>query len=94
MAPPEVTGRKPMLQGKKARVGALPQPPPSERGSLAYSIPQAGRMIGLSRAASYEAARRGQIPYQEYGKRKIVPRAIWLRRLGIETSADDLETTT
>jgi hypothetical protein len=93
MAPPEVTGRKPISQQEKARVGKLPQPP-SERGSLAYSIPQAGRMIGLSRAASYQAARRGQIPYQEYGKRKIVPRAIWLQRLGIETNPDDLNTTT
>jgi hypothetical protein len=65
---PEVTGRK----------------PPSERGTHAYSIPQAGRMIGLSRAASYAAARKGEIPTQEYGGRKIVPKILWDRKLGIE----------
>jgi hypothetical protein len=64
--------------------GVTGRKPPSERGTHAYSIPQAGRMIGLSRAASYEAAKRGEIPTQEYGGRKIVPKALWDRRLGIE----------
>jgi hypothetical protein len=41
-------------------------------------------MIGLSKAAAYEAAKRGEIPTQEYGGRKIVPKAPWDRKLGIE----------
>jgi hypothetical protein len=58
--------------------------PPSERGTLGLSVPQAGAMIGLSRNSSYEAARRGEIPVLDFGGRKIVPRAVWLRKLGID----------
>jgi hypothetical protein len=61
-------------------------PPPSERGTLAFSVPQAGAMVGLSRNASYEAAKRGEIPTIPFGSRLIVPRVVWLRKLGI---ADD-----
>jgi hypothetical protein len=41
-------------------------------------------MIGLSRSASYAAAKAGQIPVQPYGDRFIVPKAIWDRQLGVE----------
>jgi hypothetical protein len=69
MARPEVTGKK--------------GPPPSERGTLAFSVPQAGAMVGLSRNASYEAAKRGEIPTIPFGSRLIVPRVPWLQKLGI-----------
>jgi hypothetical protein len=83
---PGVTSRKPVSGGrrKKSSKRKAREPPPSERGTHAYSIPQAGRMIGLSRGASYEAAKRGEIPTQQYGDRLIVPKAIWDRRLGLE----------
>jgi hypothetical protein len=58
--------------------------PPSERGSHAYSIPQAGRMVGLSRGASYAAAKRGEIPTIPFGDRLVVPKAPWHRKLGLE----------
>ena len=51
--------------------------------SAAYSIPQAGAMVGLSRNGSYDAARRGEIPVLEFGRKKIVPKALWNRMLGI-----------
>jgi hypothetical protein len=76
-----VTGRKPIGGGGRRQKS---QSPPSERGTHAYSIPQAGRMIGLSRAASYAAAKAGQIPVQKSGERFVVPNAIWDRHLGIE----------
>jgi hypothetical protein len=76
MARPEVTGKK----------SDVALPPPSERGTLAYSVPQAGAMVGLSRNASYEAAKRGEIPTIPFGSRLIVPRVPWLRKLGIEDS--------
>jgi len=41
-------------------------------------------MIGLGRNASYEAAKAGQIPVIEFGSLKIVPRILWLRKLGVE----------
>jgi hypothetical protein len=54
-----------------------------KKASAAYSIPEAGAMVGLSRNGSYDAARRGEIPVLEFGKKKIVPKAIWDRKLGL-----------
>jgi hypothetical protein len=51
---------------------------------LSLSIPAAGKMVGLSRNGSYEAAKRGEIPVLEFGRLKRVPRLIWLRKLGVE----------
>jgi hypothetical protein len=44
-------------------------------------------MVGLSRNGSYDAARRGEIPYLEFGKKKIVPKAVWDRKLGLTGAA-------
>lgn len=55
--------------------------------SAAYSIPEAGAMVGLSRNGSYDAARRGEIPYLEFGKKKVVPKASWDRKLGLGGTA-------
>ena len=58
--------------------------PPKKRGAFGFSVPEAGAMIGLGRNASYEAAKNGQIPVIEVGSLKIVPRILWLRKLGVE----------
>jgi hypothetical protein len=60
---------------------------PKKSAGAAYSIPEAGAMIGLSRNGSYDAARRGEIPVLNFGKRKIVPKAIWDRKLGLTQAA-------
>jgi hypothetical protein len=57
---------------------------PKKRGDFGFSVPEAGAMIGLGRNASYEAAKAGQIPVIEFGSLKIVPRILWLRKLGVE----------
>ena len=44
------------------------------------SVPEAGRIVGLGRNASYEAARRGEIPTIKFGGLLRVPLAR-LRRL-------------
>jgi hypothetical protein len=44
-------------------------------------------MIGLGRNASYEAAKEGRIPILKIGALKIVPRAEWLRKLGVNDAA-------
>ena len=44
---------------------------PDER--LTCTVPEAGRMIGLGRQASYDAARRGEIPTLRFGRRLVVP---------------------
>ena len=59
--------------------------PKRERGRYGFSIPAAGRLIGLGRNAAYAAARAGQIPVIEIGGLKIVPRIPWLKKLGVET---------
>jgi hypothetical protein len=51
--------------------------------AAAYSIPEAGAMVGLSRGGSYDAAKRKEIPVLEFGRRKVVPKAVWDRKLGL-----------
>ncbi len=51
---------------------------------LFLEVPEAGRMVHLGRTASYDAARRGEIPTLRFGRRLIVPRAKWLALLGID----------
>ena len=42
---------------------------------LTVNVPIAGQMIGLGKSASYEAARRGDIPTIRIGGRLVVPLA-------------------
>jgi excisionase family DNA binding protein len=48
---------------------------------LALSIVEASKLLGLSRASTYEAASTGQIPSIRVRKRIIVPRAALLKIL-------------
>ena len=73
-ARPETTGRKPRVQRrrKQPEPGAARAPPAAER--LVYSVPEAGRLLGLSRNGSYEAAKRGDIPTIRIGRLLLVPK--------------------
>lgn len=52
------------------------------------SIPDVGRICyGLCRNASYDAARRGDIPTIPMGRLKKVPTALLRKKLGLETAA-------
>ena len=42
---------------------------------LAITIPEAGRLLGISRGLAYELARQGTIPTLRLGRRLVVPRA-------------------
>ena len=48
---------------------------------LCFSIPEAARMLGISRGLAYELARSGQIPVLRLGKRLLVPKAALERLL-------------
>ena len=37
--------------------------------------PEAGKLLGLGRNATYEAIRRNEIPHIKIGKRLLIPRA-------------------
>ena len=42
---------------------------------LCYTIPEAAKLLGLSRNFGYELARRGELPIVRFGKRMLVPKA-------------------
>ena len=46
---------------------------------LTYSIPVAGKMVGLAKNSSYAAARRGEIPVVTFGGKHRVPGVQWRR---------------
>jgi excisionase family DNA binding protein len=52
---------------------------------LVYKVPEAGAMLGLSRNASYEAAKRGDFPTIRLGKLIRVPKAAFHRLFDVTT---------
>lgn len=62
---------------------------PEDRGEkLVYSVAEAGRMLGVSRNAAYEAAARREIPTIRIGKLIKVPKAAFDRLLAGETNPE------
>lgn len=54
--------------------------PKEERRTI--SVEEAGRLLGLSRASSYQAAATGELPTIKIGRRLLVPRAKLAALLG------------
>jgi excisionase family DNA binding protein len=53
-----------------------------------YTLDVAAAILGISRAAAYQAARRGEIPTLRFGKRILVPQKALERLLdGTNTAA-------
>ena len=48
---------------------------PEDDGCLVYKVPEAGRLLELTKNASYEAAKRGDFPTIRIGKLIRVPKA-------------------
>jgi excisionase family DNA binding protein len=46
-----------------------------------YSVPEAGRRVGLGKNASYDAARRGELPTLKFGRKLRVPRVAFEKML-------------
>ena len=55
---------------------------------LTMNVPEAGKVLGISRATAYAMARSGQLPTIRLGKRILVPRQA-LERLLAETRGFD-----
>jgi excisionase family DNA binding protein len=55
--------------------------PTSNPNNLTYTLPEAGEMLGLSRNAAYDAAKRGDLPVIRIGKLMRVPKAAFHRML-------------
>jgi len=49
--------------------------------SLVLDVPEAGRLLHLSRATAYSLVNQGVIPSIRFGKRIVVPRAALLKML-------------
>jgi hypothetical protein len=49
----------------------------------AFSVEEAGKILGLSRASAFAATKRGDIPVIRIGKRLIVPRRALEKLLGV-----------
>jgi excisionase family DNA binding protein len=54
---------------------------PAGEERLTYTLSEAARRLGISRALAYEAAHRGELPVCRIGRRMLVPRAALLRLL-------------
>ena len=50
---------------------------------LVYEVPEAGALLGLSKNASYEAAKRGDFPTIKLGRLIRVPKAAFHRLLDV-----------
>lgn len=50
------------------------------------TVPEAGQVLGISRATAYDAAQRGEIPTIRIGRRLLVPTARLLAQLGVDGS--------
>ena len=54
---------------------------------LTLSVEEVASLLGLGRTATYEAARRGEIPSRRLGRRVIVPVPALLEWLGVSAPA-------
>ena len=54
---------------------------------LTYTLTEAARRLGISRALAYEAAHRGELPVCRIGRRMLVPRAALARLLDRDDTA-------
>ena len=49
---------------------------PVDGERLCITIPEAAKMLGLSRNFTYELARQHKLPIIQFGKRKLIPRIL------------------
>jgi excisionase family DNA binding protein len=66
---------------ERTRPVSAPAEAPAGEERLTYTLNEAARRLGISRALAYEAANRGELPVCRIGRRVLVPRAALLRLL-------------
>jgi len=71
----------------KERIRSLPVGLDDIDSRLTLSVEEVASLLGLGRTATYEAARRGEIPSRRLGRRVIVPVPALLEWLGVATPA-------
>jgi Helix-turn-helix domain len=88
--PPQTSTRRRATSGPIASSApdspvSHPVPQPEDQPTLQL-WPQVGNILGLGRAATYDAARRGEIPTIRFGRRIVVPTAALRRLLALDTA--------
>jgi excisionase family DNA binding protein len=69
------------VQEERTRPASATAEAPAGEERLTYTLNEAARRLGISRALAYEAANRGELPVCRIGRRVLVPRAALLRLL-------------
>ena len=69
----------------KERIRSLPVGLDDIETRLTLTVEEVASHLGLGRTATYEAARRGEIPSRRLGRRVIVPVPALLDWLGVST---------
>jgi excisionase family DNA binding protein len=69
------------VQQERTRPASAPAETPAGQERLTYTLNEAARRLGISRALAYEAANRGELPVCRIGRRVLIPRAALLRLL-------------
>ncbi len=59
------------------------------QNKLTITVPEAARMLGISRGLAYEMAREGTIPTLRFGRRMVIP-LVAIERLLQETDKTTL----
>ncbi len=62
----------------------------SKENKLCYTIPEAAKLIGVSRNQGYELARRGELPIVKMGKLLFVPKAKLHKMFGLNEKGGEL----
>ena len=69
------------MQQERTRPAPTPAAAEATEERLTYTLNEAARRLGISRALAYEAAHRGELPVCRIGRWVLVPRAALLRLL-------------
>ncbi len=62
-------------------IGSISRPTVDADDRLTWTVPEAARLLGISKDTAYEAAHRGELPVKVIGRRMLVPRVALLRLL-------------
>jgi hypothetical protein len=79
-----MAAHRPEITGCKSPAGSTKK---SLAERLVYTVPEAGGLLGLGRNASYDAAKRGDIPTIRMGRLLLVPKGPFHRLVGAEIPA-------
>jgi excisionase family DNA binding protein len=74
--------------GRPAAGGDDQPPEHATDDRLTWTVPEAARLLGISKDTAYEAAHRGELPVKVIGRRMLIPRMALLRLLDGAHEAD------